>query len=137
MRQGTAGRREHVREAMRAGDDSYLPARDRGPAKALVRDIVDTRHNVATWFLLVAAVVLLSYAAPSPAIKTWSLSLWIVAFLLILIDSVVLGRKIRVLKAQRLPDDNTRGLTWYGVQRATMIRKWRMPKPRLGLGEKF
>ena len=35
---------------MRAGDERYLLARDRGPERALVRDIVDSRRTVGTCF---------------------------------------------------------------------------------------
>jgi hypothetical protein len=27
-----------------------------------------------------------------------------------------------------------RGLVWYGVSRATMVRRWRFPKPEVALG---
>ena len=33
------------------GDDAYLPARDRGPVRKLVRDVVDSRRNVGSFFL--------------------------------------------------------------------------------------
>ena len=36
---------------VRTGDERYLLARDRGPERALVRNIVDSRRTVGTWFL--------------------------------------------------------------------------------------
>jgi hypothetical protein len=41
--------------------------------------------------------------------------------------------------AERQPDheEKTRTLVWYGISRATMVRRWRFPKPRLGLTDEF
>ncbi|MGI9092698.1 MAG: DUF3043 domain-containing protein [Mycobacteriales bacterium] len=136
MRQVGGSRRAQVGDRIRAGDDRYLPARDQGPAKALVRDIVDSRRNAGGVFLLVAAVVILSYAVPSAGVRSFTLSLWVAAFLVIIVDSFVLGRRIRKVLTERLPEDHTRGVVWYGVQRATMVRRWRLPKPRVKPGDR-
>ncbi len=47
------------REAMRRGDDSALPLRDRGPARRYARDYVDSRRNVLGLFVPVAVPVIL------------------------------------------------------------------------------
>jgi hypothetical protein len=41
--------------------------------------------------------------------------------------------------AERLPDhqEKTRSLVWYGVSRATMVRRWRFPRPRLGPNDPY
>ena len=59
-------------------------------------------------------------------------------FLLLIVDSVVLSRKIKRKVAERFPDgdDKTRGLVWYGISRATMIRRWRFPKPDVAAGRR-
>lgn len=137
LRDKNAGRRVEVREAMKSGDDRYLPPRDKGPVKALVRDIVDSRRNIGSSFILVAVIVLATYAIPDTVIRTWAMSLWLVAFLFIIVDSFVLSARIRRLVRERFPDDKTRGLVWYGVQRSTMIRRWRMPAARLRPGDKL
>ena len=51
-------------------------------------------------------------------------------FMLFVVDSFVLGRRIRKAVAERFPDSTERPgrLVWYGVSRSTMIRKWRFPK---------
>ncbi len=136
MRQRNTGRRDEVKAGMRSGDDRYLAARDRGPVRALVRDIVDTRRNIGSIFLVVAALVLVGYIVPSPQVRTWTLSLWMAVFVLIIIDSFVLAARIRRLVRERFPDQaKARGLVWYGVQRSTMIRRWRMPHARLRPGD--
>jgi hypothetical protein len=39
--------------------------------------------------------------------------------------------------AERLPGESTRGLTAYAVMRALQIRRFRVPKPRVGPGDKI
>lgn len=137
MREQNAMHRVDARKAMRSGDERYLPARDRGPVRALVRDIVDARRNAGGLFLLVAAIVFAGYFTPNARIRAATVSLWLIVFLLIVLDSVLLGFRIRKLVNERFPDrtERTGGLIWYGVTRATMIRRWRMPKPRVRIGE--
>jgi len=137
LRDRNSEQRARTRAGMRAGDDNFLPVRDRGPARGLVRDVVDSRRNVASFFLLVAAIVLVSYAVPSTTVRAYAVSFWVVAFLLIIADSIVLGRRIRRTVAERFPNDTTRGLVWYGVQRSTMIRRWRMPAARVKVGDQI
>ena len=52
------------RRARARGDDYYLPARDRGPVRKLVRDVVDSRRNVGSFFLAIAAVALIGTVVP-------------------------------------------------------------------------
>lgn len=118
------------------GDDGYLPARDRGPVRKLVRDVVDARRNAGSFFLLVAALVLIGNFVPDERIRGYTVSIWLVFFLLMIVDSVVLGRRIRRKVLERFPNQEhkMRGLVWYGITRATMVRRWRFPKPEVRLG---
>lgn len=137
MREQNAARRADARQAARSGDERYLPVRDRGPVRAFVRDIVDSRRNAGGMFLFVAAIVFAGYFTPSVRVRAAAVSLWMVVFALIVLDSVVLGLRIRKLVNQRFPDrtERTFPLVWYGVTRATMIRRWRMPAPRVRVGD--
>jgi hypothetical protein len=135
MREQQAARRAATRQGAARGDDAYLPARDRGPVRKLVRDVVDARRNVGSLFLVVAAVSLVGNFVPSVLVKTYAMVLLMGFFLLLIVDSVVLGRRIKKKVAERFPQTpTTRGLTWYGISRATMIRRWRFPKPDVPLG---
>ena len=136
MREQQAAGRGSAREAAARGDDSGLPARDRGPVRRLVRDVVDARRNAGSLFLVVAALVLVGYFIPSPAVQSYTVFVWFAFFLVIIADSVVLGRRIKRVVSQRFPDhpESMRSLVWYGVSRATMIRKWRFPKPQVAVG---
>jgi hypothetical protein len=136
MRGQQASRRVESRAGAARGDDNYLPARDRGPVRKLVRDVVDTRRNVGSFFLAIAAVALIGTIVPSVAIRNYASFLLFGFFLLLIVDSVVLNRKIKRKVAERFPDGNqkTGGLVWYGISRSTMIRRWRFPKPDVPLG---
>lgn len=129
--------RSKAREAMRSGDTRYLPNRDQGPARALVRDIVDARRNVGSVFLFVAVLVLVGFFVPDARIKGAATIVWTIVFVAIILDSIGLGFRIKKLANERFPDrkERTGTLIWYGVTRATMIRRWRMPKPRVRTGE--
>ena len=116
------------------GDENYLAARDRGPVRKLTRDVVDSRRNIGGIFLFVAAMVLASYFTSNLAVKTYLFAAFTGFFLLIVIDSFVLSRKIKRALAERLPNENHRGAVWYGISRSTMIRRWRFPKPAVALG---
>lgn len=136
MREKQAVQRAETRQGAARGDDAYLPARDRGPVRKLVRDVVDSRRNVGSLFLAVAAVALIGTFVPSLAVKTYSSFVLFGFFLLLIVDSVVLGRKIRSAVTARFPDGDhkMKGLVWYGISRSTMVRRWRFPKPEVPLG---
>jgi hypothetical protein len=135
MREQQAARRSETRQGAARGDDAYLPARDRGPVRKLVRDVVDSRRNVGSFFLAIAGVALIGTIVPSLVVRNYASFLLFGFFLLLIVDSVVLGRKIKRRVADRFPEQQkTRGLIWYGISRATMIRRWRFPKPEVPLG---
>ncbi|WP_091321674.1 DUF3043 domain-containing protein [Geodermatophilus ruber] len=135
-REQQAATRGTARAAAARGDDTYLPARDRGPVRKLVRDVVDARRNAGSFFLVVAALVLLGYFVPNPAVQSYTVFLWFLFFLVIIADSAVLGRRIKKKILERFPneDHKMRGLIWYGISRSTMVRRWRFPKPEVPIG---
>lgn len=139
QREQGSDRRAEMREGMRSGDERYLMARDRGPERRLVRDIVDSRRNVGVLFLLIALVYASSIFIPSLQVKAAATSLWLTVLLLLIIDSVLLGLRIRKLVRQEVPDttQSMRSLVFYGITRATMIRRWRQPRPQVPVGNRI
>lgn len=135
IKQQNADKRTVVRESARAGDDSALPARDRGPVRRLVRDIVDTRRSVASAFLPFAVLFLAGYFVPDSRVQQYLVLLWTLFFLLVVADSFSLGLRIRKLAKARYPEETAklRGVVFYGIQRSTMIRRWRVPKPAVSI----
>ncbi|WP_100500875.1 DUF3043 domain-containing protein [Geodermatophilus chilensis] len=136
MREQQAANRRATRAGAARGDVTYLPPRDQGPVRKLVRDVVDARRNAGSFFLLVAALVLIGNFVPNEQVRSYTVSIWLVFFLLMIADSIVLGRRIKRKVLERFPgqDHKMKGLVWYGISRATMIRRWRFPKPEVRLG---
>jgi hypothetical protein len=80
--------------------------------------------------------VLIGNFVPNEQVRSYTVSIWLVFFLLIIADSIVLGRRIKKKVLERFPnqDHKMKGLVWYGISRATMVRRWRFPKPEVPLG---
>ena len=85
-----------------------------------------------------ALIVFVGYLVPDVRVRAFTVSLWMAVFALLVVDSIILGMRIRKLVRARHPDtpERTGMLVWYGVTRATMIRRWRMPKPRVAIGDR-
>ncbi len=124
------------REGMERGDDRYLLPRDRGPVKAYIRDVVDSRPHLIGLFMPLALVVVASVLVPVPAVQQY-MSLFSLAMLMVMIaEGVYLGltttRKVR----ERFPNEEVSalGTGWYSFTRASQPRRLRMPKPRVQRG---
>jgi hypothetical protein len=130
MRETQGTNRGSNRAAAARGDDSALPARDRGPERKVVRDVVDSRRNVGSLLLIVAVLLVVAEFTPSLLVKSYVFAAFTGLFLLFVLDSFVLGRKIRRAVTERFPSPQVPmgRLVWYGVSRSTMIRRWRFPK---------
>jgi len=118
------------------GDERYLPPRDQGPVKRLVRDVVDARWNIAELFLPVGVLVLLA-GTISPTIRATTYFMWLVLVVAMVIDSIMLRYLARRTVMKRLPDAPLRGVTSYALLRSTQLRRLRLPPPRLKRGEKY
>lgn len=139
MREKQRADRAEAMEGMRSGDERYLLPRDKGPEKALVRDIIDARRNVGTWFFGSAFVVLLGTSMQSPVIALYAQLLWFAIAVGAAIDTVFICRKIKKLVGERFPKSavRPRSLYFYAFMRSITFRRLRMPKPRVKLGETY
>jgi hypothetical protein len=137
MRERQREERIQAREGMLRGDERHLLPRDRGPVRALVRDLVDARRNVGTWFLAGAFVVLIGGSIPNNAIRGGANIIWILLVVALLVDGLVIARGIRRAVRERFPDTNEKlgSLYLYGVLRSTVFRRMRTPRPRVEVGQ--
>ena len=135
-RERARAEREQRRVGLMRGDERYLPARDQGPVKRLVRDVVDARWNVAELFLPVGVLVLLA-GTISPTIRAATYLMWVVLVVAMVIDSIVLRYLARRAVMQRLPDASLAGVTSYALLRSTQLRRLRLPPPRLKRGQTY
>jgi Protein of unknown function (DUF3043) len=123
--------------AVRRGEEWALPPRDRGPVKALARDYVDSQRRVSEYYMYGLLVLLVLLFVPSLIVKTIVPLLVLSAVLVMAIEGVYIGRKVKALAAKRLPGESTRGLSLYAAMRALQIRRLRVPKPRVKPGDSF
>jgi hypothetical protein len=125
------------RERMMAGDEKYLLPRDRGPVKAYVRDLVDSRRNIAGIFMPLALLVVLVILVPSPVIQSYVSLLSMAMLVTIIVEGVLLGRIVNRRVRERFPDTTASGMSlgFYAMTRATQLRRLRVPKPRVGPGD--
>ncbi|WP_436958241.1 DUF3043 domain-containing protein [Streptomyces sp. SudanB182_2057] len=127
---------ERQRQALANGDERYLPARDKGPVRRFARDWVDSRFNVAEFFLPLAVIILVLSVVRVGAIQSLALLLWLIVIVLIVLDAAVSGFRLKKRLAERFPDENTRGAVAYALMRSLQMRRLRLPKPRVKRGER-
>ncbi|WP_018685707.1 DUF3043 domain-containing protein [Actinokineospora enzanensis] len=136
----SAQRREQrveQRRRMAEGDDRYLMPRDRGPVKAYVRDLVDSRRNLLGLFMPLAIVVFVSLLAQSPMVQYYATLICLVMLVVMVAEAVLNGRRILRKVRAKFPKETVRGASigWYSFVRATQLRKLRIPKPRVSPGD--
>ena len=122
---------DQSRQALRTGDERHYPARDRGPAKAFVRDYVDGRLRLLE---LMMPLVILCWAT----LFLHSTSLYVVSSFAMEIVVVVgiglgvfLSRRIKKTVTAEFGPEEARGAGFYAFSRAVMPRPLRQPKPRV------
>ncbi len=94
---------ERQRQALASGDERYLPARDKGPVRRFARDFVDSRFHIAEWFLPMAVVILVLSMVRVAQLQNIALLLWLVVIVMIVLDSVVTGLRLKKALAERFP----------------------------------
>ena len=123
-----------TRAAYMRGEESALPARDRGPARRFIRDTVDARRSVGEYFLPMLFVVLVVSRMP----KLQVVAVLLLYFIMIsaIVDWFLLTRRIKRSVAVRFPQTPTKGLGMYAWTRSTQLRRLRAPKPQTSPGQK-
>jgi hypothetical protein len=125
---------DRQRQALAGGDERYLPVRDKGPVRKFAREFIDSRFNVAEFFLPMAVVILVLSMVRVGSLQTIALLLWLVVIVLIVLDSFVTSFRLRKQLAERFPDQNRRGAVAYALMRSLQMRRLRLPKPQTKRG---
>jgi len=124
-------------DAMKAGESWALNPRDRGPARALARDYIDSKRRVSEYYMYILVLLLVGVFVRDKVVQTYLSPLILVLVLVVVIDAQLIRYRLRRLVSERLPGESTRGLTWYAVMRALQIRRFRVPAPRVRPGDKI
>ncbi len=127
------------RDALKSGDERYLPAREQGPVRRFTRDYVDRRRNFAEYLLpfLVILLVLFAVAGSISDNASAVLTAFVYPFLIVgtVLDEVIMVRGLKKQLKERFGPDNVKGSTTYAVLRSTQLRRFRLPKPQVKRGE--
>ncbi len=136
-RQDRARRSERtraIRQGVRAGDQRYLPKRDKGPVRAFVRDFVDTRINMAEFAVPVLFASLLFSSAGMVELGSAIMN---ALLLVVVVDAILLRWRMRRELTRRFPNEPLKGTTFYAFMRALQLRFLRLPKPQVKIGQKL
>lgn len=122
--------RERQQDALRSGEEKYLPLRDRGPVKRFARDYVDRRRLLAEYLLPILVLTLILTWLPQP----WS-SIgfygWVGATFVTVVELFFLVRGLKKELARRFPGQSTKGITMYTLLRTTQMRRLRLPAAQI------
>ncbi len=132
-RQRRSSESAKAREGMRAGDERFLPTRDKGPVRRFVRDFIDARLCMAELLLPLLLIIMLT-STFAPALSN---SLWGATLLVVALDTVLVVLRLRRELPRRFPGKSTKGAVGYGLLRSLQLRWIRMPKPQVKLGAKL
>ena len=126
-----------MREAMKTGDERYLPARDRGPVKRFLRDYVDSRFSFVELMIPVLLVTTVMAWSGSSAIAGYGNAILLGMLLLIITDMVRMRFKLKREMATRFPGEPTKGVTYYAVMRSLQMKFMRLPKSQIKIGQQL
>lgn len=127
--------RDRARIGMAAGEEKYLPVRDRGPQKRYVRDYVDARFSVGELLIPLMFLVIILTFFPQPEVQLIGLvALW-AFFAVAIIDVVLLGYLVTRKLKEKFGADRVEKVRWYAAMRALQLRMMRLPKPQVKRGQ--
>jgi hypothetical protein len=123
-------------QAMVSGDERAFPPRDQGPVRRFVRDYIDGRRLFSEFFLPVMIVILMLSLLPFPQVVQYVTLLWLVGIALVIAEIAWLWWSLKKNLRVRFPEGNWgRGDLFYGIMRATQLRRLRLPRPALKPGQ--
>jgi hypothetical protein len=135
-REQRAREAEKRRAGIAKGDNRYLPPRDRGPVRAYVRDLVDSRPHLLGLFMPLALLVVVSAFVPAPEFQRYMSMFSLVLLVVMVGEGTYLGLTLSRKAREKFPDEQISGLGtgWYAFTRATQPRRIRIPKPQVERG---
>lgn len=124
-----------VRAGMKAGDERYMMARDKGPVRRFIRDFVDSRFSFVELMVpLLIVTLLLGYSGSNYLVGVGNTVL-LGTVLLVVLDIFLLRFRLRRELARRFPDEPTKGTSYYAIMRALQMKFMRMPKSQVKIGQ--
>jgi hypothetical protein len=129
--------RDRARAGMAAGEEKYLPQKDKGPQRRYVRDYVDARFSIGELTIpFLGVYIVVSFVLSSSSAFSQIALYAVYAFLVVLVlDCIVLGFTLqRKLAAKFGAEKVQRGFRWYAAMRSVQLRIMRLPKAQVRRG---
>lgn len=147
-RRKLADQRAQARAGFEAGDERYLPIRDKGPQRRFARDFVDARFTAGEFMIPMMFAVIIATLIPnySEVDSTGSLSdsaasvqltvlIGLYGFFAIgIVDALLMSRKLAARLTEKFGEAE-KGIRLYAGIRAFQFRPLRAPKPQVRRGE--
>lgn len=124
-----------MREAMKTGDERFLPARDRGPVRRFIRDYVDVRISFIELLIPLMLVTLVMGWSGNPTIIAIGNTVLLGSVVMIVFEMFFLRFRLRRELTRRFPEQPLKGTTYYAIMRAMQMRFMRLPKSQVKLGQ--
>ncbi|MGC5616321.1 DUF3043 domain-containing protein [Georgenia sp. Z1491] len=124
-------------QAMRTGDERYLPARDRGPVRRAARDWIDSRFLPSQIFLPGAFVIMLAMLVVGQFLPGYEAAIVMAMYLLLVLSIITSVIAVLILKRRLVAEHGDRyvkGTVWYAFIRSMYPRFLRQPKPQVRIG---
>lgn len=138
-RSATREQRLKARQALLDGDERALPARDRGPVRKFARDYVDSRRTVGELMLpsmLLFIPLSLALGSLKGTAAGATLTLVVYVYMLTMLGgTAMVARRVKREASRRFSADDVHGVGLYGAMRSIQLRRWRLPKPKLKVGD--
>ena len=123
---------------MKAGEEKYLLARDKGPVRRFIRDFVDSRFSFIELMIpLLVVTMVLGYSGNAGLAELRQRAA-------VRLDPAgrsstccMLRFRLRRQLAARFPDAPVKGTTYYAVTRAMQMKFMRLPKPQVKIGQEL
>ncbi len=135
---------ERQQEALKTGDERYLPERDKGQVRRYTRNWLDARWSFAEFLLpamlvFLVGMMVLSFVPLNDLASgalVWGLTLFFYALLFIsIIEAFVVWQRMKRRIKVIYPDQPIPKGTWfYAYSRMLMPRRWRSPRPQVDRG---
>lgn len=140
-RAAQAKQRAQMDQAMQTGDERYLPAQHKGPARRFARDWIDSRWTLGEFFLPVALLVIVvmfggSMIGLPPQVIVYAILGLYAIVLVALLEAIILSFTVHKRAAAKFGRSSVRGLRLYTGMRSMQMRRMRLPKPQVKRGER-
>ncbi|MCW2605596.1 MAG: hypothetical protein JWO60_289 [Frankiales bacterium] len=136
LRAQQATGRKDLRAGYVAGDESKLLPRDRGPVRSTVRDVVDSRRNVGVLLLPMALLLVAAQLVGDARVLRLATTVWTAGLIAVVVDGLLLTlRTTKALKARHPGEGKTARHVGYALLRSTVLRRFRMPPPKVQPGD--